>query len=139
MKRIRVLVVDDHAVVRGELCATLETSAHIEVVGKAGDSAGAIAAAQRVRPDIVLMDVRLPGLNGIEATRRLKRTLPRVRVLMISIHADDQYVAQSLAAGASGYVTKDADPEILVSAILAVNRGELCIPASPAQQPSLCS
>jgi DNA-binding NarL/FixJ family response regulator len=124
MEKVRVLVVDDHTVVRRGVRRLLESAGNIEVVGEAGDGADAVEAATTLQPDVVLMDVGLPGLNGIEATRRIHTAVPGTHVLMLSIHADEHYVQQSLAAGARGYLLKDADAQELVAGILAVGRGD---------------
>jgi DNA-binding NarL/FixJ family response regulator len=97
------------------------------VVYGVADGAAAIDAAARLSPNVVLMDVSLPGLNGIEAARRITATLPDVHVLMLSMHADEPYVRQSLAAGASGYLLKDMDDEDLLAAVLAVQHGQTCL------------
>jgi DNA-binding NarL/FixJ family response regulator len=124
MEKVRVLVVDDHTVVRRGVRRLLESAGNIEVVGEAADGADAVEAATTLQPDVVLMDVGLPGLNGIEATRRIHTAVPGTHVLMLSIHADEHYVQQSLAAGARGYLLKDADAQELVAGILAVGRGD---------------
>ena len=124
MEKVRVLLVDDHTVVRRGLRKILESTPEIEIVGEVGDGTQAIAAATSLRPDVVLMDVSLPGLNGIEATRQIAAARPNTQVLMLSMHADEQYVRQSLAAGAKVYLLKDADDQDLVEAVMAVRRGE---------------
>ena len=124
MEKVRVLLVDDHTVVRRGLRKILESTPQIEVVGEIGNGTEALAATTSLHPDVVLMDVSLPGLNGIEATRRISATVPDAKVLMLSMHADEQYVGQSLAAGAKGYLLKDADDQDLVAAVMAVRRGE---------------
>ncbi|MFI5397962.1 MAG: response regulator [Candidatus Binatia bacterium] len=123
MERVRVLLVDDHTVVRRGLRKILEATQQVEIVGEASDGDGAVAAAAGLQPDVVLMDVSLPGMNGIEATRRIAAAAPRAQVLMLSMHADAQYVAQSLAAGAKGYLLKDADYQDLVAAVMTVGSG----------------
>ena len=127
MSNVRVLLVDDHTVVRRGLRKILESAVStdgIEVIGEAGNGGDAIEAAVALHPDVVLMDVGLPGMNGIEATRRIQAAAPGTAVLMLSIHSDDQYVQQSLAAGAKGYVLKDADAQELMAAIVSVRKGE---------------
>jgi len=126
MGKVRVLLVDDHTLVRRGLRKILESTGEVEVVGEVGDGTQAIEATSGLAPDVVLMDVSLPGLNGIEATRRITATAPRIHVLILSMHSDDQYVQRSVAAGARGYLLKDADDQDLVTAILAVRRGETC-------------
>lgn len=124
MAKVRVLLVDDHTVVRRGLRKILESTPNVEVVGEVGDGADAVSAATDLHPDVVLMDVSLPTLNGIEAARRIVSGQPATQVLMLSMHADEEYVRQSIAAGAKGYLLKDADDEDLVEAVLAIRRGE---------------
>jgi DNA-binding NarL/FixJ family response regulator len=124
MSKVRVLLVDDHTVVRRGLRKILESTPEIEVVGEVGDGADAVSVTAKLVPDVVLMDVSLPGLNGIEATRRISKDAPDARVVMLSMHADEQYVRQSIGAGAKGYLLKDSDDQDLVDAVLAVSRGE---------------
>lgn len=124
MGKVRVLLVDDHTVVRRGLRKILEAASEIDVVGEVGDGAAAVTAARTHCPDVVLMDVSMPGLTGIEATRQIGEMAPGTRVLMLSMHGDEQYVQQSLAAGAKGYLLKDVDDQDLVEAIMVVSRGE---------------
>ena len=124
MDKVRVLLVDDHTVVRRGLRKILESTNEIEVVGELGDGAKAVAESASLDPDVVVMDVGMPGMNGIEATRQILTKVPKTHVLMLSMHADEQYIRQSVAAGAAGYLLKDADDQDLVSAVLAVRRGE---------------
>ena len=126
---VRVLLVDDHTVVRRGLRRILEAVPDVEVVSEVGDGSQAVEATVRLRPDVVLMDVSLPGLNGIQAARQIACNSPDTRVLMLSMHADEQYIEQSLAAGAKGYLLKDADDQDLVGAVLAVARGDTYLPA----------
>ncbi|HVN87349.1 MAG TPA: response regulator transcription factor [Candidatus Binatia bacterium] len=121
---VRVLLVDDHTVVRRGLRKILESNPQITVVGEIGDGAQAVSMAETLHPDVVLMDISLPGLNGVEATRQIVAQAPDSKVLMLSMHADEPYVRQSLAAGAKGYLLKDADDQDLVEAVTAVHRGE---------------
>jgi two-component system response regulator NreC len=124
MEKVRVLLVDDHTVVRRGLRKILESTDEIEVVGEIGDGAKAVAETASLGPDVVVMDVGLPGINGIEATRQILTKAPKTQVLILSMHADEQYIRQSVAAGAKGYLLKDADDQDLVSAVLALRRGE---------------
>jgi len=119
-----VLLVDDHTVVRRGLRRILESQPGISVVGEAGESQQAVAAVHELTPDVVLMDVGLPGVNGIETTRAIVQQLPQVRVLILSMYSDAQYVVQSRSAGACGYLVKDADDGDVVAAVLAAARGE---------------
>lgn len=123
-RKIRVLLVDDHTVVRRGLRKILESTNDIEVVGELGSGHEAITAAAELHPDVVLMDVSLPDLNGIEATRRITAATPGAQVLMLSMHADEQYVLASMEAGAKGYLVKDVDDQDLVAAVLAVCDGQ---------------
>ena len=123
-RKIRVLLVDDHTVVRRGLRKILESTNDIEVVGELGSGLEAITAAAELHPDVVLMDVSLPDLNGIEATRRITAATPGAQVLMLSMHADEQYVLASMEAGAKGYLVKDVDDQDLVAAVLAVRAGQ---------------
>jgi two-component system response regulator NreC len=123
-RKIRVLLVDDHTVVRRGLRKILESTNDVEVVGEVGSGLEAITAAAELHPDVVLMDVSLPDLNGIEATRRITAATPGAQVLMLSMHADEQYVLASMEAGAKGYLVKDVDDQDLVAAVLAVRAGQ---------------
>lgn len=130
-----MLLVDDHTVVRRGLRRILELTGSVDVVGEAADGVDAVELASRLQPDVILMDVGLPHLNGIEATRRIQTTAPGTQVLMLSIHSDEQYIHQSLAAGARGYLLKDGDAEELVAAVLAVQRDETSLPRPAASVP----
>jgi DNA-binding NarL/FixJ family response regulator len=119
-----VLLVEDHALVRRGIRTMLEVEADMKVVGECGDGREAVRLFNRLRPDLVLMDVAMPDLNGIEATRQMVASRPGSRVIMLSMHADGQYVVESFRAGASGYVLKDAAFGELLSAIKAVRDGK---------------
>jgi DNA-binding NarL/FixJ family response regulator len=125
MNATRVLLVDDHPLVREGLRARLGTVAGIEVVGEAGDAAEAFAQVEAQRPDLVLMDVGMKQTNGIELTARLRERHPALRVLMLSMYDNPEFVHRALAAGASGYVLKEAPSDEIVSAIAAVTAGEI--------------
>jgi two-component system, NarL family, response regulator LiaR len=120
---IRVLVVDDHAVVREGLRRFLDLQDGIEVVGEAGDGEEALAASRRLRPDVVLMDLVMPRLDGVEATRRLRERLPRTRVIVLTSFLDDDKLLPALRAGAGGYLLKNADPPELARAVRAAHAG----------------
>lgn len=122
---LRVLVVDDHPVVRGGLTALLRTIDGIDPVGEAGDGEAAVAEALAHRPDVVLMDVRMPGIDGVEATRRIRSALPDTRVLVLTMYDDDATVFTAMQAGASGYLLKDAEQDDIVRALRAVAAGEV--------------
>ena len=122
---IRLLLADDHAVVRSGLRLLLEAQPDMAIVGEAENGADAIRRATELAPDVVLMDVEMPGMNGIEATRRIRAEAPATAVLALTMYEDDQYFFEMLRAGAAGYVPKRAAPDELVSAIRAVSRGEV--------------
>jgi two-component system, NarL family, response regulator NreC len=124
MKRTRILLVDDHAVVRQGFKMILSAQPDMEIVGEAGNGREAVELAGQLKPDVVLMDVAMPELNGIEATRRLVATDPHVRVIALSMHKDNVYVREILRAGARGYLLKDSGAGDLVTAIRAVAAGE---------------
>jgi DNA-binding NarL/FixJ family response regulator len=123
-KKIRVLLADDHRMLREGIRALLERQEDIQVVGEAADGREAVRLTTQLCPDVVVMDVSMPMLNGIEATRQIRRDCPDVRVLILTVHESEEYVAQLLVAGASGYIIKRAAGEELVSAIRAVHQGE---------------
>jgi len=119
-----VLIVDDQALVRVGLRKVLESEPETEVVGEAVDGEDAVAAAARLRPDLVLMDIHMPVLDGIEATRRIVGAQPETRVLILTTFGLDTYVYEALRAGASGFMLKDAPPEEIVGAVRIVASGE---------------
>jgi len=124
MKRIRILLVDDHAVVRQGFKMILAAQTDMEIVGEAGNGREAVELAESLKPDIVVMDVAMPELNGIEATRRLSTSSPHTRVVALSMHKDNVYIREILRAGARGYLLKDSVAADVVNAIRAVARGE---------------
>jgi DNA-binding NarL/FixJ family response regulator len=121
---IRIALADDHAVVRQGIRALLEGVKDFRVVGEAGDGKEMVELVTRERPDVALVDVAMPALNGIEAARRIVRDLPAVKVLVLSMYTGEEYVREALAAGASGYLVKDSAADELVEAIRVVARGE---------------
>jgi two-component system response regulator NreC len=121
----RLLLVDDHAVVRSGLKMLLSAEGDVEIVGEAGTAAEAIEVAGAVAPDVILMDIGLPDLSGIDATREIKKRFPRISVVALTIHEDEEYFFKMLDAGASGYVPKRAAPEELLTAIRAAASGEV--------------
>jgi DNA-binding NarL/FixJ family response regulator len=127
MARIRVLIADDHALMREGIRALLRACDDIEVVGEARDGQDAVEQCRRLRPDLVLMDVAMPGLGGLEATLELRREQPDLRVLVLTQYDDREYVARFLKAGVAGYVLKKAAGSELVSAIRSVHRGGLVL------------
>lgn len=124
MKPIRVLLADDHALVRAGIRALLAALPGIEVVAETGDGREALEVIRTHRPDVVMMDIAMPGLNGLEAAARVAKDFPNVRVIILSMHANEEYVWQALRAGAGGYLLKDAAPAELDLAVKAVARGE---------------
>ena len=130
--RIRVLLADDHRLVRAGLRMLLGTQPDIDVVGEAGDGEETVVEAQRLRPDIVLMDLAMPKGGGLDATRRIAESGLPVRVLILTAQAEGQYLLPVLRAGGSGFLLKDAADEDLIEAIRAVYRGEAYLPPSAA-------
>ena len=124
MSKIRIVLADDHSVVRQGFRRILEAQADMEIVGEASNGREALETATKLSPDVVVMDVAMPELNGIEATRRMGEAAPRTRVLALSMHKDSVYVREILRAGARGYLLKDAVDEDLIAAVRAVARGE---------------
>lgn len=124
MRPIRVLLAEDHTLVRAGIRALLEQMEGVTVVAEASDGRTALDQIAACQPDVVLMDIAMAGLNGLEATRRLANEFPRVRVIILSVHAEKEYVRQALRAGAAGYLLKDAATVELELAIRAVARGE---------------
>jgi two-component system, NarL family, response regulator NreC len=124
MKKIRILLADDHAVVRQGFRMILATEADMEIVGETSNGREAVALSEKLNPDVVVMDVAMPELNGIEATRRLAESVPHARVLALSMHKDSMYVREILRAGARGYLLKDAFDHDLVAAVRAVAGGK---------------
>lgn len=124
MKKIRVLLVDDHAILREGIKALLEKQDNIEVVAEAADGREAISRVAQFRPDVVVLDISMPMMDGLESTRQMKRDNPDIKVLVLTMHDNEEYFFQLLRAGASGYVTKKSVSRELVSAIEAVYRGE---------------
>ena len=121
---IHILLADDHTILRAGLKMMLNAQPDMEVVGEAQDGKHAIYEAQRLEPDIVLMDITMPDMNGIEATRQIKKLLPEVKILMLTMHENDEYVFQALRAGASGYMLKEAADTDLISALRVVESGQ---------------
>jgi two-component system response regulator NreC len=132
-KGIRILLADDHAVLRAGLRALLSAQDDLEVVGEASDGAEAVRQTQSLRPDVVVMDIGMPGVSGIDATTRIKRDCPAVKVLILSMHDDRGYLRQVLRAGASGYILKRAADTELLAAIRAAARGEISLDPSLAR------
>ena len=121
----RLLLVDDHAVVRSGLKMLFENEKDMEIVGEADTASGALEEARRLKPDVILMDIGLPDMSGIDATREIKKHLADVAIVALTIHEDEEYFFKMLEAGASGYVPKRAAPEELLTAIRAAANGQV--------------
>jgi len=130
MSVIRVLLADDHRILREGIRALIEDEDDMQVVGEAEDGLSAVKKVAQLQPDVVVMDIAMPLLNGLEATRQIHRDYPRVRVLILTMHENEEYIRQVLAAGALGYVLKDAAARDLLGAIRSVYQGEAVL--SPA-------
>jgi DNA-binding NarL/FixJ family response regulator len=130
LDKIQVFLADDHTILRSGLRALLEDEPDMVVVGEAEDGRSTVKLACQILPDIVLMDIALPLLSGLEATRQIKHDCPQVKVLILSMHDNEEYIRQALANGAMGYILKDAAAHELLDAIRAVHRGEAVL--SPA-------
>ena len=125
MAKIRLLLVDDHEIVRAGIKMLFLAEKDMEIVGEVGTGSEAIEAVQKLKPDVVIMDVAMPGMSGIEATRQIKQVSPDTVVLALTMYEDEQYFFEMLDAGASGYIPKRAAPDDLVSAIRVVNEGNV--------------
>jgi two-component system, NarL family, response regulator NreC len=125
MSHIRLMLVDDHDIVRTGLKSFLDTQEGFLVVAEAGSGIAAIEQAQKVLPDVILMDITMPEMDGLEATRQLKTLCPEINVLALTVHEDKQYLFEMMLAGASGYITKNAAPDELVAAIHSVSLGNV--------------
>lgn len=124
MGRIRVLIADDHMLLRQGLRQILELEPDIEVVGDAGDGEEAVAKALSLRPDVVLLDITMPKMNGIDAARRIRAELPDTGIVMLTIHDTNEYLLEAVAAGINGYVLKDVPAETLVDAVRTCSQGK---------------
>lgn len=124
IKKIRVMIVDDHAVVREGQRALIETEPNMELVGEACDGLEAVELAKTTSPDVILMDLQMPRMNGIEAIKLIKEDNPESKILVLTSFAEDEQVFHSVKAGALGYLLKDASPEEIIRAIRTVNRGD---------------
>ncbi len=124
MTSVRIVLADDHTIVRAGLCKLLESMPAFQVVGQADDGRKVLELAEQLQPDLVLMDLSMPGLTGLEATARLRKAWPKMRVVILSMHQNEEYVRQALRNGAVAYLLKDAAPQELEQALHAVLRGE---------------
>lgn len=134
---LRILLVDDHAMVRAGLAQLLSQLPEVEVIGEAGDGVEALELTRSLQPDLVLMDIAMPKLNGLDACAALRKAQPDLRVVMLSMHREPQYVRKALQSGAMGYLLKDAAPAELAQALLAVRMGQTYL--SPAVSQALLS
>ncbi len=134
METLRILVAEDHPLFRKGMISLLESVPEFEVIGEAATGEAAVVRAAELQPDVVLMDLQMPNVNGIEATRRILQESPSVRVLVVTLFEDDDSVFMALKAGARGYVLKDADEEEVVLSIRAVGRGEAIFSAAVAER-----
>jgi len=133
MNKIRVFQADDHLILREGIRSLLEKVPDIEIVGEAGDGIEAVAKVGTLVPDVVLMDIAMPRLSGLEATRQIKEKNPQIKVLVLTMYETDQYISQMLQSGASGYVVKTAAASELVSAVRTVHRGDVYLYPAIAQ------
>lgn len=124
MNKIRILLAEDHTIVRKGIRSLLDDEPRIDVVGEAENGREAVAQAEELLPDIVVMDHTMPQLNGLEATRQIRKLHPQIKVLILTMHTNEEYVFQFMQAGASGYLVKQSAPTTLVSAIDAISRGD---------------
>jgi len=124
MKKIRILVVDDHGIVRRGISLQLMQVEHFQLVGEASDGREAVSAAEALKPDVVIMDITMPNLNGIDAAAQILKRAPQVGVILLSMHSDESYLARSLAAGAKGYLAKDTADVDIVRAVETVAQGK---------------
>ena len=130
MSKTKVLLVDDHTIVRQGIKALLDTQEGIEVVGEAEDGREAIEKAKQLAPNVVVIDITMPNLNGIEATLQIKKINPEIKVLVLTVHDNEEYIHRILQAGASGYLLKESAVSDLVSAINAVEKGDIFLSPS---------
>jgi two-component system response regulator NreC len=130
MGKIRVLIVDDHTILRQGIRSLLEDEPDIEVVGEAEDGHSAVKLASQLNPDVIVMDIAMPRLNGLEATRQIRRNNSSIKILILTMHENEEYIRQVLAAGAMGYILKDAASSELLAAIRSIQSGEAVL--SPA-------
>jgi DNA-binding NarL/FixJ family response regulator len=124
MSTLRILIADDHPVFRYGICALLDAAPDVEIVGEATTGEEVVTLAESLQPDVILMDLQMPGLNGIEATHRIVQTSPHIRILVVTMFQDDSSVFTAMRAGARGYVLKDAAKDEILRAIQAVGHGE---------------
>ncbi|MEW6232021.1 MAG: response regulator transcription factor [Chloroflexota bacterium] len=134
MEGISILIADDHTLFRKGVRKMLEADEDMKVVGEAGTGREALERARALMPDVILMDIKMPGLDGVEATRTLRREMPHVGIIFCTMFEDDEFVFRGLQAGGRGYILKDADPETMLRAIRAVAHGESLLSPTIAQK-----
>src|SRR5437867_2077692 len=134
VERIRVLIADDHRVVREGLTAILRESGDLEVVGEARDGQEAVEKARELQPDVILMDVSMPRMSGVEATRAIKRESPHIGIVALTMYDEEKYIFDLVRAGATGYLLKDSDSAQIISAIRSIYKGESLIHPSVASK-----
>ncbi|RLB16519.1 MAG: DNA-binding response regulator [Deltaproteobacteria bacterium] len=130
---IRVLLADDHQIVRAGLCRIVDDSAEMQVVAEASNGEDALRLAAETSPDVAVIDISMPGLDGLEVVSRLRSVTPKLPILILTMHEEEQYVVRALQVGASGYITKRSAPEELVEAIMKVHAGEPYLSGSVAE------
>ena len=127
---IKIFLADDHTIVRQGLAKLLEAEPNIKVVGEAQDGREAVDKVQKLNPDIVIMDIAMPMLNGIEATRQIKKILPKIKIIILSMHSHDRYISELINLGASGYLLKDSTGGEIVKAVSAAMKGDVYLSPS---------
>jgi two-component system NarL family response regulator len=132
--KVRVLIADDHTLFRKGVRKMLEAEEDMQVVGEAATGQEALEQARMVMPDVIIMDIQMPDMDGIEATRTLRREMPRIGIIFVTMFRDDEFVFRGLQAGGRGYILKDADPETMLRAIRAVAHGESLLGPAVAQK-----
>jgi DNA-binding NarL/FixJ family response regulator len=133
---IRILLAEDHALVRAGIRSLLASVPDLEVVGEAGDGREALAILERIPADVVILDITMPGMNGLEAASRIAERWPATKVIILSMHSNEEYVSRALRAGAAGYLLKDAGTSELEAAIRAVVRGQTFLSAAVSRRPA---
>ena len=129
-KTIKIFLADDHTIVRQGLAKLLEAEPNFKVIGEAEDGRGAVNRVQQMLPDVVIMDIAMPMLNGIEATRQIKKMLPQIKIIILSMHSHDRYISELIGLGASGYLLKDASGGEIVKAVAAAVKGDVYLSPS---------
>lgn len=139
MKRLRVLLIDDHPLYRQGITFALESMPDLQIVGEAGDGQTAIEAADALSPEVVIIDINLPGLNGLETARAIRRMHPNISVVVLTVHEDDEQLFNAIRVGAAAFITKDVGPERLAESIRRVGNGEYLIDECLMTHPALAT